>query len=83
MDSFNIEACRSCKHAIIWAETIAGKQMPVDAAPTATGTIQLSKEDGVVRARVVRCQLPPDCEVHQDLRTSHFATCKQADSWRR
>lgn len=84
--------CRSCGAAITWAETSNGRAMPVDTEPNVNGNIVLLPaadpreptlalvldKTGAIRtpAGVAR---PPASERH----TSHFATCVDADEWRR
>ena len=70
--------CKSCKAPIYWAVTVNAKTMPVDAEPSADGTIGLEFLTGCVKARVF---------VHPNgsgkLHLSHFATCPDAGSHRR
>jgi hypothetical protein len=62
----------------VWARTVAGKPMPVNAAPDPLkGNIELSESAGIVRATIVGAQAERD-----DLHTSHFATCPNAGEWR-
>lgn len=80
----DLAKCRSCTAAIIWAETVKGKRMTVDAAPADGGNIRLEYRRGDVPplAHVV-----PKVERgnygDESWYTSHFATCPQADEWRR
>lgn len=79
-------SCASCGAAIIWAVTTKGKAMPVDALPVAGGTIRVASR---------RYPLPPlatvvgaainlfDDDDTGDRHTSHFATCPDADEWRK
>jgi hypothetical protein len=70
--------CRSCQAPIIWAVTAEGRKMPVDAAPHQDGRLVLSwKEDGW-QVRVA----PHGGSLTQRHRP-HFATCPDADSWRK
>lgn len=64
------KACRSCGAAIIWAKTINGKAIPLDAEPVAGGNVSL--HGGVCRI------------VGEDIGThvSHFATCPHSKRWR-
>lgn len=82
---YRIEACRSCDAPIIWAGSVAtGKPMPVDAVPTPDGNVELRRV-GFQRAMAVvhaaGTGLFPATD--QPLRKSHFATCPQADEWRK
>lgn len=63
--------CRSCGADVIWAKTAAGKLMPLDAEETLGKLVyQLDAVGRMVRAEGTG---------HE----SHFATCPQADQWRR
>ncbi len=70
------QKCRSCGAAILWCKTEKGKAMPVDAEPSENGNLIISGEIcTVVKPSEVLPGIP--------LFTSHFATCKQAASWRK
>lgn len=74
-------ACRSCGAAIRWVATRKGKRMPLDYRPS-----QGPEANVVVCADGVAEVLGPmDARWASagDRYTSHFQTCKQADSWRR
>lgn len=63
--------CRSCNAPIEWAEiTPSGKKMPFD------GEIVPVKSHHDPAGRLVET-------VDTTVTTSHFATCKDADKWRR
>lgn len=80
-DGFQLAACRSCGDAVIWAATVKGKSMPVDAEPSEDGNVEVQRfPDGRVFADVL-AQPPLGGTVL--LRTSHFATCRDAASWRK
>lgn len=75
-----ITRCRSCKAPIVWAQTWRGNRMPVDAVPVqADEGGNLYFEAGVVRHVLPGIVLDPAI----DLFTSHFATCPNADEWRK
>lgn len=81
MSEFIVSACKSCEAPVIWAETTAGKMMPVDAEPSDQGNVELTL--GPVGR-------PPRADVHRRPlddgplgRTSHFVTCPEAGSWRK
>jgi hypothetical protein len=66
--------CRSCDAEILWVKTQSGKKMPVDKEPVPLppGLFQLfapANEEAYVRSAPA-------------LRTSHFATCPNADQHR-
>ena len=66
--------CRSCKKPIKWVKTVAGKSMPIDAAPSLTGTLVLEGDH-------VHTQRPED---RTGLRyVSHFATCPSSETHRK
>jgi hypothetical protein len=68
MAHFNTAKCRSCGAYIVWLKTNAGNSMPVDA-------------DSLDEADFLRGKLPIfDAKAGH---ISHFATCKDADKWRK
>jgi len=71
-----MQKCRSCGAAIRWARTVAGKLMPVDAAPSIDGNLQLI---GDQLDSVVYLSTAKQAELFDvDRYTSHFATCPNA-----
>lgn len=68
--------CKSCGAEILWCETMAGKRMPVDAAPTDVGNL-------VVHGTKVYPVTVDDRVALKPTHTSHFATCKDADRHRK
>ncbi len=69
-------ACRTCEAPVLWAETAAGKKMPLDAVPVPTGTMAyVHGKCWPVTAE--------DRKLHRELYTSHFVTCPHAGDWRR
>lgn len=71
-------ACRSCGAPIIWTRTAKGKAMPVDAEPRSDGEIALRDEEGTLVAVYIGAATDGEARY-----VSHFATCKDSDSWRR
>lgn len=80
-----MSVCRSCHGQIIWARTVNGRPMPVDAEPAANGNVIL------VATQRYQAQ-PPTAKVlgreeaaeHAGaLYVSHFASCPQRTAWRR
>lgn len=65
--------CRSSGAEVLWVETASGKLMPLDAKPERRFVLgeKAGHGDGTRVARMTETY------------TSHFATCGQADSWRR
>lgn len=86
-----VRECSSCHARIYWAQVVdehgerTGKPMPVDEQPDPVrGNVVLyrtSKTARAVFARVLRKGEPPPPGAH--LRTSHFATCPNAQHHRR
>ena len=76
------DLCRSCTGRVIWARTVNGRSMPVDAEPNGGGNVVLTCQGpGKVRALVLGSEdRPPEGKAR---RTSHFATCPQASGWRK
>lgn len=72
--------CRSCGAPMIWTVTSSGRRMPVDAEPSSLGTFALEEEGDLVLAVLV-----PNAaqDTSGQLHMSHFATCPQADDWRK
>lgn len=68
--------CRSCGADVIWATSTNGKAMPMDAQPDPKGTFVIV----VGKARKATAE---DDRLHRPRHTCHFATCEQADEWRR
>jgi hypothetical protein len=72
--------CRTCGAAITWATSaMTGKNMPLDAEPTAEGTMLL--KDGIVTPEVRAT--PAFLASRPTRHTSHFSRCPQADQWRK
>lgn len=80
-EGFEIRNCRSCDAPVIWATTGQGKAMPVDAEPTEEGNVELTP--GSLGRGPAATVLTGPALFSGPLRTSHFATCEQADEWRR
>jgi hypothetical protein len=75
--------CRTstCRKPVIWAFTVGGSRMPVDAEPVKHGTIVLDRgSDGRLTIRFVGVPQWPDHPVRY---RSHFATCPAAQDHRR
>lgn len=76
-----IRQCGSCDAPIVWARTISGRTMPVDAEPGDGGNVFLELRQGLLRAYVVPQDGTPFASP-VDFHTSHFVTCPDADAWR-
>jgi hypothetical protein len=73
--------CKSCDAPVIWAVTVNGKRMPVDADPVvAARGFRLDDEVEGETPLAVFVQTPAR---HERLYVSHFSTCPNADQHRR
>lgn len=77
--------CRSCRADVIWASTVNGRRMPVDATPNPDGNVVLVDQGVtepplaiVVHTEREQAETPADA-----LHTSHFQTCPHAAKHRR
>ena len=75
-----MSACRSCGAEILWAKTIKGHSIPLDAQPAAKGNVVIA-ENGT--ALVYRDPAAIATRyVDEPHFVSHFATCPNADEHR-
>lgn len=70
-DSKGPGRCRSCGASITWAELTSGKRHPFDGEIVAVRT-----QGSVLEGRVIE-------HVDTTVTTSHFATCPDAQDWRK
>lgn len=84
--AIEVTECRSCGDPIVWTITHNGKRMPVDADPSSDGNVRLDDDpvgdktlSTVLSGRLLRDARERDVPLH----TSHFATCLQAQEWRK
>ncbi len=76
--------CRSCRAEIIWGKTQNGKNMPVDAQPSRSGTVVLDVHNGVVYAGVLLgAQLASVRRSTRPLYEPHWVNCPDAKTWRK
>jgi len=77
---FGPSRCRACGGVIVWALTESGRRLPVDAAPTPNGSLELYTEHfatgepvdpGVQRVR----RRPADRSASSPAWLPHWATC--------
>jgi hypothetical protein len=80
-EGFDVDACRSCTARIVWATTKHDRLMPVDAAPTEKGNVELAP--GSLGRGVVATVLTGPSLLGGPLYTSHFATCPDGPAWRK
>jgi hypothetical protein len=76
------DRCRSCQAPIIWAVTERGRDTPVNAEPSADGSIALV-DQGAGRTPLARVLKVADRFGRTNLRRSHFADCPSAPKWRK
>lgn len=67
--------CRSCGAAILWARTLRGRPIPLDA--------EESFEGGGTMLFTVDAQGVARRSITGTGRRSHFSSCPDADRWRR
>lgn len=75
-----ITACRSCGAPIVWALTEQGKRMPLDALVT-TVMAMFNESGPITVANIATADEISWRQVKGHV--SHFATCPQADRWRK
>lgn len=80
-----VHACSSCGAEILWATTTREKAHPVDLEPNEAGTWALKLRPGEGGGVKVLCFYRPiggPLEPGEKRRTSHWATCPNADKHR-
>lgn len=81
--------CRSCKEPVVWVETEAtadkaGKPMPLDGDPKRPGqALTVSNGNIVFTGQTTGRGTPIVRYQRNGSHRSHFATCKQAKTWRK
>lgn len=78
--------CRSCNAPVLWVAV--GPQgersrMPLDPDPTDDGNVRLEGRFTPSGAEAATVLGPLEAELEDELYLSHFATCPDADEWRR
>lgn len=76
-----ITQCRACRQPIIFAETSAGKVIPINAEPVAHGTVALF--DGPGSGKVIALFGKKATSGATELFVAHFATCPAAEQFRK
>ena len=74
--------CKSCRAHVVWARSINGKLMPVDAMPSPQGQWRLALRPGTQTPTALHI---PESEraTHDELYVAHWATCPNADKHRK
>lgn len=73
--------CSSCNASIRWAETQAGKKMPLDALTSARGNVRLERATNVATV-LAGNDLAEARARFEPLHLSHFASCPRAAAHR-
>lgn len=71
--------CRSCENKILWLMTTKGKLIPLNACPVRDGNMVIENHGSGLLAVAFQ---PLIHGSHQRY-VSHFATCPDADDWRK
>ena len=74
--------CRSCGEAIEFYRTRSGKWMPINVEADPAGNVRVDYKEGTVDV-LSGSELLGARENGTKLRRSHFATCENADDWRK
>ena len=77
MSAFTAAECRSCGAPIRWVHTTAGKSMPLNAQPDATGNVVMVDGLAVVSPEPTLTEEPGDRFM------PHWATCPHAERWKK
>lgn len=76
--------CRSCKADILFAQTAAGRSIPMDPEPHVDGNTRLEASDHPVLATVLTAgELMKARTAGEKLYRSHFVTCPQGRQWQK
>jgi hypothetical protein len=83
-----MSCCRSCGSEVLWVRTTNGTRMPLDPLPVDAGNVAMvgtAAADGSPLVEVVDPHAPqlPLVDALAPRYVSHFATCPDADRWRR
>ncbi len=79
----NVSNCGKCDAPMIWVRTRTGKHMPLDADPTELGTFHIVEgPDAKLEGHHIN-RSPLGLADAGDRYTSHFATCPEAEHFRR
>jgi hypothetical protein len=72
--------CKACNGELLWTTTATGKLMPLDVAVDKEGNVYVEDGCGYVLSDE---SLNAAREANRPLHKSHFATCPEADRFRR
>jgi hypothetical protein len=72
--------CRSCNQEIRWAQTTKGKAIPLDVEPREDGNLVLERD---AEGNDIARGFSPLIHTGKPRYVSHFATCPQANAWRK
>ena len=76
--------CRSCGAEILWARTVAGKAIPLDAEPRPDGNVRIAPIGGIDAALVLTDPAErAAAQIEGPVYVTHFATCPNAAEHRR
>lgn len=71
------DVCKDCGERVIATITRRGKKMPVDSEPSATGSVLMHEEGGIVHSRSIAYP-PQTIALERACRhQSHYYTCKK------
>jgi hypothetical protein len=79
-----MSACRSCRAPLVWVRSEDGNKMPLDAEPYVgdePGGLFVLRDGSY--GETVALAVPPDAFPDEPLYRTHFATCPNADEWRK
>lgn len=74
----HIRHCQSCGASIFWALSAGDRRTPVDAIPDRAGNLEIGWGETPPRASAAGLFTRPEARY-----MPHFATCPDADSWRK
>jgi hypothetical protein len=78
--------CSGCKAFMLWALTPSGAKAPIDYRPAESGNVLLLQPSGFGELLAVTLSgdgLQRARQRGMDLRTNHYATCPEAEQFRR
>lgn len=82
----SLSECKGCGQRVLWTLTPAGARAPVDYAPSPSGTVLVIQPSnlGELLSVVLTGDTLRRAQARQiELRTAHWATCPNAEEFRR